>query len=458
MKIIILGAGQVGGTLATYLVNEENDVTVVDSDPARLSELQNRLDIGTVVGSGSYPNVLRQAGAETADMLVAVTSSDEINIVACQVSYTLFRTPVKIARIRSRHYQAYKELFADEAMPVDIWISPEGLVTNYLKKLIDMPGALQVLDFAGGKVQIVSVKPNLDGELVGKTIKTLRGELPGIDARVVAIFRGNHLLPLTGKTLIQPGDEVFYVTATAGVSKVMAGMGRGNQSNKRVMIAGGGNIGTSLAKAIEDSYNVRLIESEAKRAQHLIEELNNTTILVGDVADRSLLSNENIEYTDVFVAVTNNDETNVMACLQAKRMGARTAIALVAKTAYVELLETSSEIDIVIAPQTITISGILKLLRRGDIVNVHALRHGAAEAIEVIAHGDSETSKVVGREIGELDLPPGTQMGAILRGEEVIIPHRDTPIASEDHVVIFLADKKHIPKVERLFQVGPAFI
>lgn len=458
MHIIILGAGQVGGTLAEHLVNEDNDITVVDLDAARLSELCSRLDISTVVGSASYPAVLRRAGIEQAGMLIAVTSSDEVNIVACQVSYTLFRTPVKIARIRSRHYQTYKALFADEAMPVDICISPEQLVMQYLTRLIENPGALQVLDFAGGKLKLVAVQPSLNGELVGQTIKSVRNAYLDVDARVIAIFRGHHLLPLSGKTLIQPGDEVVFVTAKQHVPRLMKGLGAPEKPNKRVMIAGGGNIGVRLATTLEDRYNVKLIENDPKRAQQLVEELNNTTILVGDVSDRTLLSNENIEYIDVFCAVTNNDETNIMACLQAKRMGARYVVALVAKTAYVDLLESSSEIDVVIAPQTITIGGILRLLRRGDILNVFGLRHGAAEVIEIVAHGDHETSKIVGREISALDLPVGTQVSAIVRAEVVIIPHSDTVIEADDHVIVFLSDKKYLSKVERLFQVGPAFL
>ncbi len=456
MKIIILGAGQVGGTLAENLTLENNDVTVIDIQRERLKELQNRLDIRTVLGCGSYPNILEQAGADDADMLIAVTNVDETNMLACQIAYTLFHTPTKIARVRSRHYLTHHDLFNNDDIPVDVCISPEQLVTNYVQRLIEYPGALQVLDFGGGVVQLVAIKPYYGGPLVGQTLASLKDYMPDAEARVAAIFRGNRSIQLHADTTIEVGDEVFFIAARADIRKVMGALRRLDSPYRRIMIAGGGNIGYCLAAALESNFNVKIIDHNAERTQDLSAELDNVTVLQGDVSDRELLIDENIERTDVFCAVTNDDEANIMSAMLAKRLGARTVMALITRTAYVDLIE-GSEIDIAVSPQHATIGSILTHIRRGDMVKVHSLRRGAAEAIEAIAHGDSNTSKVVGRRIAELKLPKGATIGAIVRGDNAIIAHDELVIESEDHVILFLVDKKRIRDVEQLFQVGVGY-
>lgn len=457
MKIVILGAGQVGGSLAENLVTENHEITLVDIDEERLAELQNRLDLNTVVGRCSYPNVLRQAGVDDADMVIAVTDNDESNMVACQVAYSLFNVPTKIARIRSPHYFIRKELFGRDDLPIDVFISPEQLVTNYVQQLIMHPGALQVLDFADGKVKLVAVKPYYGGPLLGKSLAKLREYLGGIEARVAAIFRNDRSIPLDGSTVIEVGDEVFFITASENAYIIMSALRRVEEPYKRIMIAGGGNIGLRLAEALEKKYQVKLIDHNRKRCVCLAESLKNTVVLCGGCSDKELLINENIEQVDVFVAVTNDDEDNIISCLQAKRLGAKQVMALITRTAYVDLIE-GGPINIAISPQQATVGTILKYMRRGDIVNVHSLRRGAAEAIEAIAHGDKKTSKVVGRDLRQIKLPKDTTIGAIVRNEEVIIPHHDTVIQSKDHVILFVANKKHIRNVEKLFQVSAGFI
>ncbi len=457
MNIIILGAGQVGGTLAENLAREENDVTLVDSDVHQLREWQARLDIRTVNGPGAYPNVLRQAGADNADMLIAVTNSDETNLVACQVAAKIFHTPTKIARIRSPRYLAHKEeLFTESGFAVDVFISPEQLVTDYISRLIEYPGALQVLDFAGGQVRLVAIRPYFGGPLVGKSLSSLKEHMPHYKARVAAIYRGNRSIPLTGSTVIEIGDEVFFVAESSHIRDVMATLRRLDNNYKRVMIAGGGNIGVRLALQLEEKYQVKIIDHNAERTQQLANLLTSATVLRGDASDRELLLEENIEYTDVFCALTNDDEVNIMSCMQAKRMGVRQVMALITRTAYVDLIE-GSDIDIAISPQQATIGSILTHIRRGDIVNVHSLRRGAAEAMEVVAHGDRKTSKVIGRKIADIKLPKGANLGAIVRDNKVVMPEKDTVIEPEDHVILFLADNKHIDEVERLFQVSVTF-
>lgn len=456
MKIIILGAGQVGGTLAEHLASEANDITVVDTDQDRLRALGDRLDIRTVHGRGSFPTVLRQAGADDADMLVAVTSSDETNMVACQVAYTLFQTPTKIARVRESAYLTRSGLFANGAIPVDVLISPEQVVTHYIKRLIEYPSALQVIDFAGGKVQMVAVKAYYGGPLVGQQLRQLRTHMPNVDTRVAAIFRRDRPIIPQGDTVIEADDEVFFIAAKADIRAVMGEMRRLDVSYKRIVIAGGGQIGERLAEAIENRYQVKIIEMNPARCRHLSDTLNNTVILQGSSSDRDLLVEENIDNADLFLALTNDDEANIMSSLLAKRLGAKKVMTIINNPAYVDLVQ-GGEIDIAVSPQLATIGTLLAHVRRGDIVSVHSLRRGAAEAIEIVAHGDAKSSKVIGKAIMHINLPPGTTIGAITRADQVIIAHDSTVIESGDHVVMFLVDKKYIRDVERLFQVGLSF-
>ena len=458
MKIIILGAGQVGATLAENLVGEQNDITIVDTNIDKLRALQDRFDLQVVFGHGSHPDILKKAGAEDADMVVAVTNSDEVNIVACQVAYSIFSTPVKIARIRTNQYLKYRDdLFNKDDMPVDHFIAPEALVTNYIRRLIDYPGALQVVEFAGGKVSLVAVKAYYGGLLVGHALSALKEHMPHIETRVAAIYRrGNAIKPL-GTTIIEADDEVFFVAATKHIRAVMSELQKLERSYRRIMIAGGGNVGFGLARALEKTHSVKLIERGKERAEFLSSALDNTVVYVGDASDPELLEEENIEQVDVFIAVTNDDEANIMSAMLAKRMGAQKTMVLIKRGAYVDLLQ-GGEVDIAVSPQQATISALLTHIRRGDIVNVYSLRRGAAEAIEAIARGDASTSKVVGKAIGELKLPPGTTIGAIVRGDEVLIAHDNTQIESDDHVILFMVDKKHIVEVEKLFQVSAIFI
>jgi trk system potassium uptake protein len=402
--------------------------------------------------------VLREAGAQDADMLVAVTNSDETNMIACQVAYSLFNTPNKVARIRSPEFLVERErLFLNEAVPVDNLIAPEQLVTEYIYRLIQYPGALQVVDFAEGKVGLVAIKAYYGGPLVGNALSTLRDHMPNIDTRVAAIFRQDRPIRPQGTTIIEADDEVFFVAASGHIRAVMSELQRLESDYKRIMIVGGGNIGAGLARRLEKRYSVKLIEHNPRRAEQLSEILEHTIVFCGDAADQELLVEEHIDQVDVFIAVTNKDEANIMSAMLAKKMGAKKVMVLIQRGAYVDLVQGGT-IDVAISPQQATISALLTHVRRADIVNVYSLRRGAAEAIEAIAHGDSSTSKVVGRQVGELKLPPGTTIGAIVRGDEVLIAHDKTVIEQNDHVVLFLVDKKFIPEVERLFQPSPFFL
>jgi len=465
MQIIILGAGQVGGTLAKDLESEDNEITLVDTSRKRLDELHNHLDLRTICGEAAHPDVLAKAGAENTDLLIAVTNSDETNMIACQIAWLLFRIPTKIARVRDPSYLKNKDkLFdkdADGGLPVDVVISPEQVVTEHIYKLIRYPGALQVLDFAHGLVRLVPVKAYYGGPLVGNALATLRQHIPNVDTRVAAIFRqGNPIVPL-GSTVIEANDEIFFIAEKNDITKVISELQKLEEPYKKIMIAGGGHIGAGLAHLLEDDgCQVKVIERNFNNARALSAEINGVVINT-DASDKDTLIEENIEDMDVFIAVTNNDASNIMSSMLAKHLGVRKVMVLINRHEYVDLAQ-GQDIDIAISPQQATIGSLLTNIRRGDIAMVYSLRRGAAEAIETIAHGDSNTSKVVGRAVEELALPPGTTIGAIVRGElgheKVLMAHDDVVIESDDHVILFLVDKQYIHDVEQLFQVDPTFL
>lgn len=459
MKILILGASQVGISIAEVLVGEENDVTVVDRNPQLLQQLQNRLDIRTVAGNAAHTSVLRAAGAEDASLVLAVTDNDEVNMVACQIAETFFSTPTKIARIRSKEYLNNAELFTNETgFHIDVVISPEVIVKDHITRLIEFPGALQVLDFADGLVQLVGVKAVSGGALINCKLADIKDHMHGIESRVAAIYRDREVITPVSDTLIQEGDEVFFVAAREHIRDVMRKMRGQEDKTKRVIIAGGGNIGLNLAKELEQKgYSVKLIELNPTRAEQIADEVHYTVVLNGDAADASLLLQENIEATDVFCAVTEKDEINILSAKLAKQLGAKRVMALVNRPAYVEHIE-HHDINVIISPRVATIGSVLAHIRRGDVVAVHSLRRGKAEAIEAIAHGDEHSSKVIGQGVRDIPFPPGTGVGAIVRDEQVIIPDVNTVIEPEDHVIIFMDNKSCISSVESLFQVAVTFI
>jgi len=471
VRIVILGAGQVGSTVAESLVSEANDITVVDLEPGRLKRLQDRLDLRTVTGNAAHPAVLEQAGARDADMLLAVTQSDETNMVACKLAATMFNIPTKIARIRSADYLSHPEIFSPENFAVDHSICPEQILCDYIVKLLEFPEALQVLEFADGKVSLVAVKAFHGGPLVGQEIQYLRKHMPKVATRVAAIFRHDTPIAPEGSTRVEAGDEVFFIAATGNIRNVMRELRRMDKPVKRVMIGGGGNIGRRIAKAIEGRYEVKLIEYSKAGAERLAADLDRTLVLAGDVTDEELLDAENISDMDVYIAVTNDDETNIMSALLAKRRGARKVIALINRGSYVNLVQ-AGQIDIAISPAQATIGTLLAHVRRADCAVVHALRRGAAEALELVVHGDPKSSRVVGRRVDELDLPKGATIGGIVRRRgdaisaekgngddfDVIIAHHDTVIEAGDHVVVFVVNKRMVPRIEKLFQVDVGFI
>ncbi len=457
MKILILGAGQVGSTAAYHLARQEaNEVTIVDHEPAVLRELQDRLDVRTVVGHASYPATLERAGARDTNMIIALTSSDEVNMVACQVAHNLFGIETKIARVRSAEYIATPDLFKPEAIPVDVRISPEQLVTQHIQQLIHYPGSFQVLDFADGRVRLVGVRARRDGLLVNQRIRDLKTHIPNVQVRIAAIYRDSQSVPTEGDTLIRENDEVFFIAARNDIRSVMGEMRKLEPPVRRVVIAGGGNIGLRLASALEETNNVKVIERDRDRARRISERLAKAIVLCGDAADEELLLEENIDAADVFVAVTNADEANILSAMLAKDLGCKKVMALINRPSYAEMMEKST-IDVTISPQQITIGTLLALARRGDMVRVHSLRRGRAEALEAVAHGDPETSKVAGKRVDQISLPPGCSINVIVREDKVMEAHHDTVVRTDDHLILFLTDRRQVDQVERLFLLPGRF-
>lgn len=475
MKIIILGAGQVGASVAEALASEDNDITVVDQSALNLAQLADRLDVRTVTGNAALPSVLRSAGIQHTEMLVAVTQSDQTNLIACKLARNLFSVPTRIARLRNADFLEDPTLLGEDMFAVSHAICPEQDITDYIARLIEFPEALQVLEFADGKATLVCVRAYEGGMLIGKQIRAMREHLPdGVDARIVAVFRAQRNVDPVGETEIKAGDEVFLLAATQHIRLVLRELRRMLKPVKRVVIAGGGNIGARVAATLEKHYEVKVFECNPQRAEVIASRFRNALVLCGEATDETVLTQENIDEMDLFLALTNDDEDNIMAASLAKRLGCPRVLALINRRAYAEMVQ-DGPIDIVVSPAQISLGALLSFVRRGDVARVHSLRRGAAEALELVVHGNPSNSKVVGRRIDELPVIEGAHIGAILRHNpppeifgvdvplsdpagEIIIPHHDTVIMENDHVVIFCSNKNQIPRVEKLFQVGFSFL
>jgi len=452
MNILILGAGQVGSTTAAQLAKEENnDVTVVDVDPEKLNKLASKSDLRVIEGNASYPKTLKAAGADSADMLIAVTSSDEVNMVACQIVSTLFNTQTKIARIRAAAYTDRPELFSENDIPVDFAISPEDLITDYIIEVIQHPGAFQVLDFAGGKIRMVGVKTKQQGFLVDNPIRHLHDHLGNEKVRIAAIYREGLMIAPEGDTIIRKGDEVYFIAAPEDIDHMITEFSPDQEKARNIVIAGGGRIGLRLASKLEDDNHVKLIEKSTARAKKLSEILESTIVLKGDSSDDALLKEENIDNNDVFVATTNSEEANILSAMVAKKMGSKKVMALINKDSFSGLMETDS-IDIAISAEQITVSSLLSHIRKGDVVKVHSLKRGGAEALEAIAHSH-ENSNVVGKMVGDINLPEGSFITAIVSSQgEIKTVHHTTFIEEDDHVVVFIDNRDTITEIETIFE------
>ncbi len=473
MKILILGAGRVGESVAESLVSEQNDITVIDTDPQRLAVLQDRLDLRGVVGNGIQPSVLKEAGADDTDLFIACGPLDETNLVACKIAHDLFHIPTRVARVRSPEFADGSALMGKEGFAVDEVICPEESITTYIRKLIEYPEALQVLEFSQKRVSMIAVRAVMGSPLVGHVISELSQLVPDVPMRIVAIYRRDlmgldRLVTCDGSTRVEAGDEVFVMAANEHIRRALEAMHMRDNPVRRVMIAGGGRVGLRLARQIADICQVKVIEANPQRCEYLATQLpSHALVLKGDTTDEELLEEENVAECDLFLALTSDDEDNIMSTLLAKRMGAHRVLALINRKAYAELVQgQGTQIDIAISPSQAVIGELLAHVRRGDVAAVYSLRRGASEVLEVVARGDRRSSRVVGRRIEELPMPAGAVIGAIVRdvqvGEgqvrkDVIVVHHDTVIERDDHVIVFVPRKRMLRQVEKLFQVGAMF-
>ncbi len=465
MKVIILGAGQVGASVAEHLASEENDITVIDVDAMRLEELSKRIEVRTLAGNAASPRLLAEANAADCDLLIAVTQSDQTNLCACLIAKRLFNVPRRIARIRAADFAAYRDLFGEDAFAVDEAICPEQLVCDAIVQLVETPGTLQVIDFAQGAAKLLVVRAERGGKLVGAPIRALREHLPGVDLRIAAIYRSGEAILPEGSTVIERGDEVFVLVRDQDVPMLLRELRPEERPHRSILIAGAGNIGARVAKTLEETHRVKVIERDKRRAEWAADQLEDTLVLKGDATDEQLLQREGIDEVDFFLALTNDDENNIMAAALAKRLGAKKTLALINRSAYVDLVQGET-VDVVLSPALVSIGELLRFVRRGDVVAVHRLRRGAAEAIEIVAHGDRRTSKVVGRRIDEIDWPKGVSLAALARphgadrefGFEVLFAHHDTVIADGDHVIALCTQRRSIHALERLFTVALGFL
>ena len=453
-KIAVLGGGQVGASVAKILTDDGNDITLVDNNASVLEDLQEDNDIKTIQGNASSPSVLNQVELSDCDILIATTASDEVNLVSCHLAKKMFNVPNVIARLRNAEYREETSDFNLDLFSIDSIISPSLLVTDFIKNIIEHPGAFQAFDFADGKLQVIGVTVLKDGPLAGKKLSEFKKHMPNVNVNVIAIYRDRKSLPVNGSSIIETGDDIFFL-ATEENMRFMSELRKNQSRVENIMIAGGGNVGTILAAKLSEKFSTKIIEKDQSRSKYLSETLESVVVLNDDISDESLLENEGIKDVDYFCSVTNDDQMNILSSKLAKDLGAKKSIAIINKPSYRKLV--SKEIDVVVSPEDVTIGSLLASVRASDVVKVHSLGFGEAELFEVIIHGDKSTSKVVSKKISDLELPQGCRIGAIYRNESVILAQDDIEICSEDRLIIFLLNKRDFPKLAKLFQVGIGF-
>ncbi len=453
MKVIVCGAGQVGYAIAQYLATANNDVTVIDRRAELVHKIEENLDLQGVVGHASLPSVLERAGAADADMIVAVTYADEVNMIACQVAHSLFNVPMRIARVRQQDYlqSRWQDLFRRDHLPIDVVISPEVEVAHAIALRLEVPGALNVVSFADDLVRLVAIRITAETPVIETPLRQLTYLFPNLHLVCVGVVRGDRFFIPAADDQLLVGDEVHFVVETAHLPRALAAFGYETAASDRVVIAGGGNIGLFLARELEGlrpGINLKIIEADAERAAVVADRLKKAVVLAGDARDLDILEEANVAAAEAFVAVTNSDEVNIMSGLLAKYLGCGRAMALLNNAGYNRILYRVG-IDIAINPRETTVSSILRHVRRGRIKAVHTIRDGEAEIYEAEA---LETSPLVGRPLQELRLGRAILIGAIVRDGKVITPRADTEIRARDRVVL-VARSEAVKKVEHLFAV-----
>ena len=454
MKIIICGAGQVGESIAAHLSEEENDVTIIDQNQERIRKVLDHCDVSGVEGLASYPEVLQKAGIEEADMIIAVTQSDEVNMIVCQIAHSMFSTPLKIARIRSQSYldPRIEKIYNSENLPIDFKISPELEVSDAVSRRLQLPGAFDVGNFVDGKLQIIGVLCEEDCPLLGVSTKHLKDIFPDLKMNIVAILRGGELIiTRDGSNKMEPYDRVYFVCDVNQIMRCMVAFGHEEKTANSIIIAGGGEIGKNTINLLNDKMkeiNISVIENNRDQANNLAEKFANISVINGDALDQDILTEAGISNVETFVSLTNNDEVNILSALLAKRSGASRAVTLINKPSYIPLINTLG-VNSVISPAQITVSSILSKIRSGSIRAIHSIIEDKGEFIEARA---LESSKIVGKSLKDLKLPKSICVGAIFRGDDLIIPQGDTIIEVNDIIIVF-SDNNSIKKLESILSI-----
>lgn len=457
MKVIVCGAGQVGSNIARHLAEEQNDVTIIDQSPELIRRISESYDVQGLVGFASHPDMLDRAGAPDADMLIAVTFADEVNMVACQVAHSIFNVPTKIARIRAQNYlkPSFSHLFTREHMPIDAIISPEVEVAHAVNRALHMPGAFDMLPFADDKVRMIGVHIQDDCPIAHQPLRQLTELFPNLNIIVTGIYRNAKLFVPSPDDQMFPGDDVYFVVDTRHARRAMPLFGHEEEDAHRIVVVGGGNIGLVLGRDLESEtrrLNLKVIESDRQRAEFVADRLSSAVVLCGDALDNEILEEANVASAHALVALTNDDETNILASLMAKQLGCEKVITLVNNRAY-EPLINSLGIDVAVNPRATTVSSILQHVRRGRIRRIYSIRDGAAEVMEAEA---LETSGLIGKPIGEIEFPPDVIVGAVVRGVEVLKPRASVVIQRQDRVILF-AMRESVKKLETMLSVGLRF-
>ncbi|MCP5433523.1 MAG: Trk system potassium transporter TrkA [Alphaproteobacteria bacterium] len=454
MKAIICGAGQVGSGIARQLVAEGNDVTIIDWRPELVRSIQEMLDLRGIIGHGAHPDVLDQAGASDCDLLIAVTYSDEVNMVAAQIGHSLFSVPLKIARVRAQSYlkPMWQNLFTRDHMPIDVIISPEVEVGRSVLRRLEVPGAFESIDFANGLVQLVGARIGAGAPVANSQLKQIRELFPELTTVVVGIARGETLFVPSGSDQLLAGDEAYFVASRGHVSRTLEIFGHEEKEARRVVVLGGGNIGQFIARELEKAttrVKVRLVEVEKARAEEAAEALARTVVLHGSGLDQAILREAGVPETEAFLAVTNDDKVNILSSLMAKNLGCQRVVTLLNNPDYNALVSTLG-IDAYLDPRATTVSTILQHIRRGRIKRLHSIRGGEGEVIE----GEAlKTSPLVGRPLKEVELPSGVVIGAVVRDQKAMMLAPEMSIEAGDHVVMF-AEREMVRRVEQFFRVG----
>mgnify|MGYP001403437307 CR=1 FL=1 len=455
MNIIICGAGTVGFTIAKLLTEQNHSITVIDQSGEDIKKINDSLDVKAIVGKATYPSILEKAEGSNADMIIAVTKNDEINMLICQIAYTVFNIPKKIARIRSQDYlnPRFSKVYSKENLPIDVIISPELEIAKSIQRKLEAPGAIDNVHFAKNKIRLLEILVDKKCPLIGIKLNELTKKFPKLNANILGVIRDNKFVIMKKTDVMKENDKAYVTINSLQMKETLNAFGHNEKISNKILIIGGGNVGFNLAKSIEQTFEdarIKIIEKNKDRAEFIAKELNNTLVVNGDGLDESILSEVNLEEVETVIALTNDDEDNLMVSVLVEKFSKnKRTMALTNKPNY-SLLQTSLNIDDLIDPRMTTVSSILKHVHKGTIENAYSILDGEYEVIEAEI---IETSELINKELKNSDLPDEIRIGAVLRGDEIIIP-RSNYVFKKDDVIVFLAKRDQLPVVENMFRIS----